>query len=246
MTQSQSHNLPSRTYDLDADTYKRDIHNDKITNLERDAADAKMPQYQEFFEMSTRTYRNHNQFPTEPPRPEAMRDADTYYQDDQPPPDNGNSELNKYFNRSLEFAEEFPMHIQKELGTIQAKKVQKESFGAEQPRNYHIPNFKRVKPISPIVTHDYKAFYEGKQMVHVAGRRYPDTVYVTPGTRLNSIPQKQVDELGLTLTRQTYFKPRSNSTGNAGHYGHGKFLTEEDVLYKHKRAYKKGFPPMDD
>lgn len=148
--------------------------------------------------MTTNTYRNHLQFPTEPPRPEAMRDADTYYEKSHPAGDIENSEFNKFFNRSLEFAEEFPMHMQKILGTVQAKKVEKASFGSEPPRCPHYPNFRRVKPIAPLKVHDYRAYYEGKQMTNITGRQYPDSVYVTPGTRLNPLPPSRRDEFGLT------------------------------------------------
>lgn len=204
--------------------------------------------------MTTRSFESHTQYPTPAPRPQDSRIVDTFYEQPTGPSEAHPSMQTEFFHRSLEKADQFPLHKQLLLGTWKKREVEEASFGNSPPRSGVVPNF-HVRALSaPKRARNSKAFYEGRFMAATMERKYPDMVFLTPD--MTSFPQVRAvsggkgyvassDAPASTTGPKTRDYDSTMMGSTVGGSATGK-LTEADVLYKHKRQYAADFPMLAD
>ncbi|KAK2951175.1 hypothetical protein BLNAU_13913 [Blattamonas nauphoetae] len=216
------------------------------------------PSYNELANQTHVVHQEYKEYPTKPPRPENLRMADTFYQEPQPPKEDKPSGQQQFFERSLTQVDTFPLHTEKLLGIKRPKKqVVEQPFG-DSPMGERRPNYQVPKKRKAAQTRDFNAFYEGRTTGRNAQSNLPGTVFMSPGME---VPPPVVDgevqtsPPSLTRTRgrgfekyQTETKTRSfgDDGWTAAPQARGGEVTEEAVLYKHKRSYNHDFPPMAD
>ncbi|KAK2957320.1 hypothetical protein BLNAU_7698 [Blattamonas nauphoetae] len=218
---------------------------------------SKAPSYRELMNETHTSYDEYRHHKTKPPRPENMRMADTFYQQPRPPTTRPTAQQ-EFFERSLNQSAIFPLHAERLLGIKRPKKeIVHQAFGdsplRERRPNYRIPAKRRAA-----TARDYNAFYEGRVTARRAQDQIPGTVFMSPGmdaARPVLDGEERTEPLAMTRTRGRGFdfggsQPMTRSMDGYGWTSDSvegmQGVTQEAILYKHKRAYQHEFPPMAD